>query len=469
MATSINISGLGSGIDFSKITDAVVAERQIPITQLQNKSADYSSRMSALKQLNGLLINLKSAASALTDRDLGAGHTALSTDYSIVSPTASETAVNGTTNLQVTRLASNLVEASRSFTSKTDAVITGGATEATFELRKGGASTGKPITINAGNNTLEGLRDAINAADAGVTASIVDVTGNGSNQIVLTSKETGAAGRVELVETSSTGTGLDLNLRRLDTSSDPTDFSNLDSQLSINGLTITRSTNSISDAIAGMTFDLKKTGAATVTTSNSSSDISNKLQAFVSAYNSVQDLVASQYKPDSGGRPSGILAGDQTLRSVQQQLRDALGSISGDNGGAFKSLAEIGLGRDTNGKLTIDQTTLTDKLTNSLEDVRDLLFGKTETQSGLANSLDQLLGNLSDETNGTVQTAINGYKSSIDSIGKSITNQSALIDSLRTSLTRQFAAIDSAMGQLNGQSTTLTTILKSLQSGSSSS
>jgi len=152
------------------------------------------------------------------------------------------------------------------------------------------------------------------------------------------------------------------------------------------------------------------------------------------------------------------------LRTVQQQLRDALGAVSGDNGGALQNLTEIGIGRDTSGKLTVDQTTLNDKLTNSLEDVRDLLFGKTEAQTGIANSLDSLLGNLSDETNGTVQTAINGYKSSIASIDKSVTTQTALIDSLRASLSHQFAVMDAAMGQLNGQSTTLTTILKSLQS-----
>jgi flagellar hook-associated protein 2 len=470
MTSTINFSGLGSGIDFSKITDAVVAERQRPVTLLQNKSADYNARISSLKQLNGLLINLKKAASDLTQRDLGSGHTALSTDFSIVNPTAAATAANGAVSLQVTRLASNLVEASHSFNAETDVVLPDGVTSATFELRKGGASSGIPITINSDNNSLKGLRDAINAADAGVTAAIVDVTGGGARQLVVTSKETGASGRVELVETSATGTLTDLSLRRLDSSPDALDFSNLDAQLSVNGLVMTRPTNTVADAIVGLTFDLKKTGSATITISNNSSDITAKLQTLVAAYNAVQDFVASQYKADTSGRPVGVLAGEQTLRSVQQQLRDALSAVSGDNGGTLKSLAEVGLGRDANGKLTLDQTVLSDKLKNSLEDMRDLLFGKTETQSGLASGLDKILGSLSDETNGTVQTAINGYKSSLNSIQKSITNQTAMIDALRASLSRQFSAMDAAMGQLNSQSTTLTTILKSLQtSGNSSS
>ncbi|HYJ47155.1 MAG TPA: flagellar filament capping protein FliD [Pyrinomonadaceae bacterium] len=462
MTTGINFSGLGSGIDFGQITDAIISDRTRPITQLQQKSLTYSNRMGSLKQLNALLINLKKAASDLTNRELGTGHSATSSDSTIVSPTASLTADNGTINLQVTRLATTLVQASRSFSAESDPILPDGTTEATFELRKGGATSGTPITINADNNSLKGLRDAINTANSGVTASIVDVTGGGDFQLVLSSKETGAAGRVELAETSSTGTLAGLSLRRPDAPTDPTDFSNLNAALTINGLAITRSKNSIDDAVTGVTLTLKKTGSATVTVTNSS-DISDKLQIFLNSYNAVQDFVIAQYKADSAGRPTGVLAGDPTLRNVQQQLRSAVAGISASNGGTLQSLSDLGFGRDETDKLTLDQTKLDGKLNGSLEDVRDLLFGKTESQGGIANSLDQLLGGLSDEISGTVQTAINGYKSSIDRINKSVSDQTASINLLRDSLTRQFGAMDAAMGQLNGQSTTLTTILKSLQ------
>ncbi|MDQ3817575.1 MAG: flagellar filament capping protein FliD [Acidobacteriota bacterium] len=463
MLSGINFSGVGSGIDFNQITDSIIAERTVPVTQLQKKGATYSNRMSALKQLNALLITLKKAASDLTDRALGTGHSAVSNDYTIADASASPAATNGTINLQITHLATNLVEASHSFTSEIDAVLPGGVSQATFELRKGGATSGKPVTINSDNNSLKGLRDAINAADAGVSASIVDISGKGDYQLVLTSKDTGAAGRVELVETSSTGTLTALSLRRLDAPSDPLDFSNLDADFSLNGLTLARSTNSIDDAVTGVTLNLKHAGSASVTVTTSS-DIAGKLQAFVGAYNAVQDFMLTQYKTDSTGRPTGILAGDPTLRNVQEQLRQAVAGASATNGGALQSLSEIGLGRDDDGKLTLDQTTLADKLTASLDDVRALLFGKAENQSGIANSLDTLLGGMTDNISGTVQTAISGYQSTIDRISKSVSDQQARISSLRQSLTRQFAAMDSAMGQLNGQSTTLTAIFNSLQS-----
>jgi flagellar hook-associated protein 2 len=463
MASGISISGLGGGIDFGQITDAIVSERMRPVAQLQRKSADYSNRSASLKQLNGLLINLKKAAADLTKRELGTGRQATSSDSSVLSLSADATAVNGKFNLQVSRLATNLVQASRSYSAASATILPDGQTTATFELRKAGEGAGTEIVIDSSNNSLAGLRDAINAADADVTAAIVDVSGNNSFQLVLTSKETGAEGRVELVETSSTGTLVDLNLRRLDGAPDPLDFSGLDAELSINGLEITRSSNSIADAVAGLTLELKKAGSATVTVATNSAEVTGKLQAFINAYNAVQDFVLTQYKVDGEGRPSGALAGDATLRSVQQQLRHAVGAISSANGGALESLADIGIGREDTGKLTLDQKMLSEKLTDSLADVRSLLFGETESQKGIANNLDQLLGDLSDDINGTVQTAINGYKTSIDSIGKSVANQLASINSLRASLSRQFAVMDAAMGQLNSQSTALTTILKSMQ------
>lgn len=464
MASGITINGLGGGIDFSQIADAIIAERTRPVALLQQQGATISNRMGALKQLNGLLITLKKAASDLTDRDLGTGHSALSNDSSIVSSSATSEASNGTINVQVTRTASTLVQASKSFPDETDEILPEGVTEATFVLRKGGATSGgTPFTIKAENNSLEGLRDAINEADAGVTASIVDVTGKGDHQLVLTSKETGSAGRVELVETSNTSTLADLSLRRLDATNDPLDFSTLDASLSINGLAITRSTNKIEDAVTGITLTLKKAGSATVSVT-SSSDITSKLQAFQTAYNNVQDFISSQYTADSSGKPTGVLAGDSTLRSVQQQLRSALAGASTTNGGALQHLSELGFGRDENDKLTLDQTKLNDKLANSLEDVRALLFGKTEGAKGIANSMDELLGGMSDAISGTVTTAINGYKSSVDRINKSVSDQTAAITLLRDSLTRQFGAMDAALSQINSQSTSLKAIIDSLQS-----
>jgi flagellar hook-associated protein 2 len=365
-------------------------------------------------------------------------------------------------NLTINRVATRLAQASHSFAARTDPILAGGATSATFELRLGGAISGPSITIDATNNSLQGLRDAINnSATAGVTASIVDISGDGTqNQIVLSSTGTGTAGRVELIETTATGTAAALNLRSLNPPGAVADFSALDAEFSVNGLTLTRSSNSITDAVSGVSFNLQKAGVATIGITQAA-DISDKLQTFVNAYNAVNKVIASQYQPDSTGKPTGLLAGDPTLRMIQHQMRDSLNSIS-SNGGAFTNLADIGLGRNANDELTLDTSVLSSKLAGSPSDVRALLFGKTVGDKGLFNSIHGAYDNLSDNVTGAVQTAINGYQSSIKSLNKSIADQTQRISVLKAMLTKQYAAVDAAIGQLNGQGTALTNIMASL-------
>jgi flagellar hook-associated protein 2 len=461
MANEISFSSVGSGIDFGVIRDAIIAQRSRPVQLLQNRANEYTTRIDSLKQLNTALATLTSAAEGLTNRDLGTGRSVTTSDANVVTATATSAANLGSVEINVNRLATNLTQSSRSFTATTAPVLAGGATTATFELRKGGAASGTSITIDANNNTLEDLRDAINNANAGVTASIVDVTGNGTgNQLVLSSKETGASGRVELVETTSTGTLTDLNIRSLNPPDN--DFSKLDASLSLNGLTISRSTNSISDAVTGVTFNLKKTGSSTIGVTQSS-EIENKLRTFINAYNGIQEVVASQYKKDSRDRPTGILAGDPTLRTVQRELRDSVSAESADNGGTFTSLTEIGITRDNDGKLSLDSGVFNEKLKSNPDDVKALLFGKTEDDKGIFQKFQTASAGLSDSVTGSVQTAIKGYESSLKNLNGTIAQRIESINQLRTSLIKQFSVADSLIGQLNGQGTALNSVIKSLE------
>lgn len=462
MANSISFSGLGSGIDFNAVRDAIINQRAVPINKIQAKANNYGVRVEALKNFNALLASLTSATQSLTSRDVGTGRSSTSSDESIVAATASGAANIANFDINVTRTATNLTQASRSYASTDAPVLANNAASATFELRKGDGSAAIEITIDSTNNTLAGLRDAINAKGAGITANIVDITGDGTQQqLVLSSSETGTIGRVELVETSATGTSADLNLRSLNPPD--SDFSKLDAALSVNGLNITRSTNTFSDAVEGVTLTLKKAGAATIGVSQST-DIEEKLNGFITAYNAVQDFVASQYKKDAKDRPTGILAGDTTLRSVQRQLRDISNTTSNDNGGVFNSLSQIGIKTTNDGHLELDAEVLKDKLTNNFEDVRSLMFGRTAEQTGVFQSAYSVSNNLSDNITGSVQTAINGFQSSIKSLNNTVANRTEALNRLRDSLSRQFAAADAAIGQLNGQGTALTNLIKSLQS-----
>lgn len=464
MAASVSFSGLGSGIDFSKLTDSIVAARSRPVSLLQAKSADISKKSDAYKQLNAKLATLTEAAKALKDQTLGTSRIATSSDSDKLTASADSTAGTSTLNLTVTRLATSLTQTSRNYTASTTAVLAGGATTATFELRKGGASSGTEITINSANDTLAGLRDAINNANAGVKATIVNVDGT-NYQLVLNSTGTGASGRVQLVETTATGTGADLAFSSVNAPGN--DFTLLDSSFSINGLPLTRAANSFSDAVTGVTFTLKATGSATVTVATAYGEIESKLRSFINAYNEVQSFFAAQYVKGANGRFTGALAGDVNARAIQQQLRDVVGGSSTTNGGALENLAQLGIGRDENGKLTLDSTLLNDKLTNSLSDVKALLAGETSTDTGLAHTIYDASTALSNSTTGTIQSILSGYDTSLKSLENSITDQLRRISELKSSLTRQFAIADAAISKLNNQNTALTNILTSYNNAKS--
>jgi flagellar hook-associated protein 2 len=462
MASTVNFSGLGSGLDFTAIRDAIIAQRQLPVNQIQTKVNSYNNRIVALKGLNTVLASLTTASAALTDRSLGGGRSGTAVNDAVATITASSSANLGNFNLNVTRLATSLTQSSRAYGSATAPILAGGAAGATFELRTGGAATGTEITIDSSNNTLAGMRDAINNANAGVTATIVDITGDGTQQeLVLSSNETGASGRVELVETSATGTLADMNLATVNPGDG--DFSKLDASFSVNGINLTRSSNTVSNAVAGVTLTLRSTGTTAVNITQSA-DIENKLKDFITAYNAIQDVVAQNYNKDAAGRPTGILAGDPTLRAVQQQLRSALNIISDANGGPLTSLSDIGVTVGSDGKLALDSDVLNEKLQTNSDDVRALLYGATSGNSGLFTAINEISSGMSDTVTGSVQSSITGYQSSVKSMNDSISRKMEALTRLRDSLTKQFAAVDAAIGQLNSQGTTLTSIMASLNS-----
>jgi flagellar hook-associated protein 2 len=465
MATGINFSGAGSGIDFSSIADAIVLQRQVPIAQLQTRRDNINTRVTALRQLNSLLATLTEASNVLTNRDLGTGRTSTSSNTSVLTTSNTANALPANYAIKVDRLASAFSEATTSFASSSSAILAGGETSVAFTLRTGGDPT-RDITLNidSSNNSLEGLRQAINNSGAGVTASIINVSGDGTqNRLVLSSKLTGVGGRVELVDDANSQSFQNLGLASTNPPGAVNDFSALDAKFEINGLTLYRSANTVADAITGLTLNLKETGTSSVTVGANTDELTQKIRSFVDAYNAVQDFVAAQYRPDVNGKPGGSLVGDPTLRGVQSQLRAAVGAGSTTNGGAFNNLTQIGIGRDDAGKLKLDTAVLGDKVKNSFADVKALFSGASAGLTGLANSTYTSFQRLSDNISGTVQTAIQGYTSSITNLEKSISAQQERMAAERASLMRRFSAIDSAISQMNSINTNLSSVIKAMQ------
>ncbi|RLA09304.1 MAG: flagellar hook protein, partial [Gammaproteobacteria bacterium] len=232
------------------------------------------------------------------------------------------------------------------------------------------------IAIGSGNNTLEGIRDAINDADIGVSAAIVN-DGSGY-RLLLSSDQTGAENSVE-VSVADTGDNNDLDNIGLSALAFNSAASNLSQTVaaqnavfSINGLSINSSSNTAKDVINGVDITLRDlTGAApiTVTVAEDRDSVRQAINGLVNGYNSfIQTAKAlTAYNADSGA--AGVLQGDFSARSITSQLRQTLtGAVTGFNG-PFSSLSEIGITTNSDGSLALDSTDLDSALEENFDQI----------------------------------------------------------------------------------------------------
>ncbi len=347
-------------------------------------------------------------------------------DSTSITATADGTAVNGNYNVSVTQLATSQKLASAAYSSTTDIIGTGkltisfgtytaadGGTPASFTAN--GSKSDIEIDITSSNNTLAGIRDAINAKNASVTASIVN-DGSG-NRLVITSKDTGEVNSLKISVADDDGNNTDSSgLSAL--AYDPLATSNSMTQLvaaknallTVDGLSISKSSNTVSDVIQGVTLTLK----GVTSTSNSLSvgtdtdTIQSSVQSFVDAYNSLNTSMRNLTKFVSAGSSSnGVLLGDSTVRNMMVKLKSML-SASSPTATTYKTLSDIGVSMGSDGSLSLDSTKLKTAITNNVSDVAKLfspsatttdpqvnfVSSKADTQSGTyAVDITQLGGN----------------------------------------------------------------------------
>ncbi|QZA80029.1 flagellar filament capping protein FliD [Deefgea piscis] len=373
---SITSSGSGSGIDINGLISQLMTAEKMPLQVLDKKELTFQAKITALGTLKGAMSTFQTAVRGLSDVNKFKSTNVSIADATIGTASSSTIAQAGTSTLEVSQLAQNQKLTTGVFTSVNSPVGTGKITlqfgtvdskdtpsnaDDTFTVNSAKASIS--INITASNNSLAGVRDAVNAANAGVTASILN-DGSG-NRLVLTSKDSGAANSMRLVVEDTDGNQTDTNgLSAL--SYDPTGTRNLletqtakDAKLKIDGISVSKPSNTINDAIQGVTLNLLKvtTTPTTITIGNDASGIKTSVQSFVKAFNelnkSLSDL--SSYDPKTG--KAGILNGETAIRSVQQELRAVLNRPLGA-GSFFQSLSEVGISLDKAGAMTLNETKL---------------------------------------------------------------------------------------------------------------
>jgi flagellar hook-associated protein 2 len=410
---SISSIGVGSGIFSNDLVNQLVESERAPTeNRLNRREAETQSKISAFGKIRSALEALKSPMDALSDPSSMRAFTSSSSNEGVVGVTVdSSTANRGNYSVNVQNLAKAQSLASTEQGDRdTTAMGTG-----TLTLSVGGNST--DITIDGSNNTLQGIADAINDANAGVSAGIVD-TGNGY-RLVMSSDESGTANEISVNVADDDGNNSDTGgLSRFAFNSTASNLEQTvaaeDAVLDINGITVTRSSNTIENVVDGVTFNVASTGTSTIEVAQDSDAVADRVQAFVDKYNALKDQIKNVSGYNSVSDQGGVLSGDATIRGLQNDLRQQLTNIpSGLENSPIRMLADIGIRTDpSSGRLEFDRSVFKEKLQEYPDEMTTLL-SDTEQGDGIATQLvasaerflgsDGLLSNRTDGLNDTLQ------------------------------------------------------------------
>ena len=456
------------------VSQLMVVERQ-PIDKLKTKVTDAQAKISSLGTLNSLVSSFQTAALGLNTGLQSLAATP--SDASVFAASVGSTAVPGNYALSVSQLAQSQSLVAAGQASSTTAIGDGTATTVTFDLGtiSGGtltdgvysgatfASNGNAtasITINSSNNTLKGIRDAINSAALGVTATIVNDGSGTPYRLALSSSNSGASNSFKI--TTSGGDGTINSLLGYD----PAGTQNLtqtlaaqDAKLTVNGIAITSASNTVSEAIQGVTLTLKNTTAAptSLAVARDTTAIQTAAAAFVDAYNGLASQIKSRSAYGTSTSAGGALAGDPTLRLMQDQLRGIFNSPA--SGGTLTSLAQVGIAFQQDGTLALDSTKLDSALTANFSDVTNLFSSSTGVVTRLQAWANSTLsaGGLIDARKQSLNNYVTDRNVDIDNLENRMTI-------LQKQYTTEYTNLDMLLSNMNTTSTYLTQQLASSQS-----
>jgi len=392
---AIQSLGVGSGLLTSDLIDKIVAaERNDTDTRMNTKKAELDAKVSAFGAIKSSVDALRTAAKALGDASALLVNTATSSDASSVGATASNKAQSGVHSVEVDALARAHMLASKRFADITSVVGSGTLTfdfgtttlanDGTYQsFTANPARQSASIVIDDTNDTLAGVRDAINAADIGVTANIVN--DGAGYRLVLSSDDLGASNSMRITAIEGTTAGLSAVAFNATASAPDTNMTQTvaaaDAHATIDGIPITRTTNTVGDVVPGVTFNLQATNSgspAVITVAQDTSGIAIKVQAFVDRYNDVRALTDKLTAYDATNNQPSLLTGDPTVLTIRNQLQRLLSASVGATG-SVKSLVDLGVTSDQDNRyyLVLDQSKLGAALAKDPSAVQSLLASQT--------------------------------------------------------------------------------------------
>ena len=454
MAGSITSLGIGSGIDIESIVNQLVAVERRPIQFLEVQQTEIDIQISALGLVKDSVASFQSAVSGLNVASTFRSFSVISSDEDVLTATAGEGSVPISSDIEVTSLAQRHKLASKEFASGDSVVGTG-----LLNISVGVDSFS--ISINSNNNTLEGIRDAINENlnNTGVSASII--TADDGSHLVLTSDDSGTANALAVTVTGD-GDGNDTddaglsslvfveggteNLQEIDVAQDAT--------FTVDGFDVTRSSNEISDVIEGVTLALEGLGKVSLSVSEDRSVGQSAIEAVVKAYN---DLIISL-----NSQRESTLQGESLLLGIETRARQILSNRLQVPGSNYSYLFDVGLTFDRDGILSLDSDKYNQAVEDDFNSVVELF---TDSENGFAQAIDSILSSYLD-TGGLIDARTDGLNTSKERIDDDIERIEDRIVLTEERLRRQFTALDTLVNQLNATSSFLTQQLANLQTNS---
>ncbi|KEF31686.1 Flagellar hook-associated protein FliD [Marinobacter nitratireducens] len=423
---SISSLGIGSGVLNADLVDQLVnAERAPTENRLDSRTQQAQTLISAYGTLKSAVTELRLPLRQLSAADNLKAFSASSSNEDVEVTVDSTKASRGTYTVNVLGLAQSQSLASTTFADR-DATSVG---TGTLTISAGDESA--TLTIDGTNNTLQGLANEINEAGIGVSAGVVD-TGSGY-RLVLSSEETGEANSISISATDDDGvnddaSGLSQFVFDATTQNMQETVAAKDASVEINGIAITRSTNTFDNVIDGLSFEAKAEGVtSTVKVEQDFGAVTDRVAAFVDKFNALQATIKGLAGYDAESGVGGLLSGDSAIRSIQSQLRNVLTRVvPGLENAGIRTLADVGITTDyETGGLTLDRSKFEEQLKSNPDDVT-ALFAE---QGRATNSNVEFLSSGSDTTRGQYSVNITQAATQGGVAGDSALADGVVIDS----------------------------------------
>jgi flagellar hook-associated protein 2 len=477
--SAVSFQGLSSGLQTDSLVEALMTQASQPLVRLQSKQALNNQRSSLLHTLNSNLLALSSSVNNVNLSGLSANTVASSdANGTYVTATASG-AANGNYSLTVNQVAVAAQSVYEGAISGTPSTYSLGGTAAAADQKYHYTVTGTDgnstdIALSAATNTLAGLRDAINSSSStsGVSASLVQLDSSGTSYaLVLGATQTGLGATGGSTVSLALGTGSSDNSTSnmaafISTTGKPAGLQNKtvsaqDAKFNLNGIDLTRSSNTVTDAVQGMTLTLKapqatNTPATTLTVATDQAAATKSMQDVVDKFNAILKLYRDNSGTDSSGNPQA-LANDFNIRSMISSVRSKImSSPSGlATGSAFSSAASLGLKTNRDGTMSLDSTAFKAALDKNPTDVSNVFTGAGTALVGYVNTV-------TSPGSGNLAMVLQSIDTQNLSVTRQISTMQTYLDRKRTILQNQYSKLETTVGQLQS-------VAKSLSGMSSTS